>query len=313
MGEKIQRVDPFRLLLNEISYQLTDEDVQRLIYIYGAPGSVKKKVNDSQGLAFFDYLITQDYISHSKIGNLHYLLRKIKRNDLVLRVEKYIEKEFQTNNVQSVIGELSGSWEAESKSGSLVTVLPANDKTSDQTAFTCKTDCACFLINCVCRRVPSCYAPTIALLLIAIIATTVFWYADVPKISNSINSNSELKSAGVYILVLEILALLVVIGLRIRKKLASFLASRKHNYDIFPNTQEGTSQQMVSVIGTDSFRRSSRRYKVSASESGIFSGASGTVSSFSGSTISEPMDELPDSSGAEAQVINNEQYFTSHM
>jgi hypothetical protein len=42
----------------------------------------------------------------------------------------------------------------------------------------------------------------------------VFWYADVPQISKSIKSNSDLKSAGVYILMAEILTLLFVIDFR---------------------------------------------------------------------------------------------------
>ncbi|CAB3982372.1 FAS-associated death domain [Paramuricea clavata] len=277
-------MDSFRLLLNEISHQLTDDNLRSLIHIYNVPGGIRRNMND--GLALFDYMITQDYISREKIGNLRNLIRKLRprRKDLVRVVDNYIKKEFQTDDVRLVLDDFSESWEQiplVNKSGSPVLY--------DETGV-CKIDCG--YLNCVCRRVPSCYTPIIVLLLIAIIATIVF-RNDVQHISDSIK---------VFIITLEILALLLVIGFCIRGN----LASQKPNNTVLvnpvvnPGIQEGLSRQIVNSASAGQLQRMAtapRSYKTS--ESAIFSDASGEPNSLSTFGTFEPMDELPDSSGPE--------------
>jgi hypothetical protein len=285
MSNQVQRMDSFRLLLNDISHQLTEQNLQSLIHIFNVPGGVRKQIND--GLALFAYMITQDYISREKVGNLRNLIRKIRphRKDLVRLVDNYIKKEFQTDNVRSVIGDFSESWPG---------VILESPVTVDEETAVCKIDCG--YSNCVCRRVPSCYVPTIVLLVIAIIATAVCWYADVPKISKSIKSNSDLKRAGVYILIAEILALLLVICLRIRRNLVSCLACHKSSYTVLANPDDqGPSRQITSASDVRLQRVASapRSYKTSASESAIFSDASGDPSSLSTFGTFQPMDEFP--------------------
>ena len=262
MGEQVQRMDSFRLLLNDISHQLTEQNLQSLIHIFNVPGGVRKQINS--GLALFGYMITQDYISREKIGNLRELIRKLRprRKDLVRLVDNYIKKEFQTDEVRSVIGDYSDSWEH---------VIPESPVTVQEETAVCKIDCA--YLNCVCRRVPSCYVPIIVLLLITIIATAVCWYADVPKISKSIKSNSNLKSAGVYILIAEALALLLVIILRIWP---SCLAFRKPNYTLLanPGVQEGPTRQIINSASAGQLQgvaSAPRPYRISGSESAVFS------------------------------------------
>ena len=250
----------------------------------------------NDGLAFFDYMITQDYISREKIGNLRNLIRKLRprRKDLVRVVDNYIKKEFQTNDIRLVLDDFSESWEQ-------IPLVRSGSPALYDEAAACKIDCG--YLNCVCRRVPSCYTPIIVLLLIAIIATIVFWWADVPHISDSmINSNSELKSAGVFIIILEILALLLVIGLRIRRNLISCLGCQEPNYTVLVNPciQGGPSRQIVNSASAGQLQRMAtapRSYKTS--ESAIFSDASGEPNSLSTFGTFEPMDELPDSSGPE--------------
>jgi hypothetical protein len=287
MGEQVQRMSPFLLLLNEISCELTEQNLQSLIHIYGVPGGIKKQIND--GLALFGYMITQDYISREKIRNLRKLIRQLRprRKDLVRLVDNYIKKEQL---------DISGSLEQSHENKRPVTI-------DDETTTSCNIDCAYFDLNCLCRRVPSCYTPIIVLLLIAIIVTVVFWYADVPKISKSIKSNSDLKSAGMYILMAEILTLLFVIGFRVRRSLVSCLACHKSSYTVLANPDDqGPSRQITSSndIRLQSQRRAPRRpYKISDSESAVFSEASGEPSSLSTFGTFQPMDELPDSSGPE--------------
>ena len=296
MATQVQKLDSFRLLLNEISHQLTDQNLRSLIHIYDVPGGMKKQIND--GLALFNYMITQDFISREKIGNLRNLMRKVRprRKDLVSLVDDYIKREFQTDDVRLVLDDFSESWEQIPKSGS----PPSHEP---EAVF--KIDCS--YLNCVCRRVPSCYAPIIVLLLFAIIATAIFWYAPVPKINHAIAANTDLHDAGVYILILEILAILIVIALRFRGIFASCLARRRLGYGEFRNIQEGPSQQIVNPTSPARLHRVAsgprpcRPYRFSTSESGAFSYASGDRGSTSTfGTFDQTGNEMPDSSGAEA-------------
>ena len=299
MAAQVQKLDSFRILLNEISHQLTEQNLQSLIHIYNVPGGVRKQIND--GLALFSYMMTQDYISREKVGNLHHLLKTLRprRRDLVSLVEDYIKSEFQTDDVRKVLHDLSESWEPTPKSGS-----PPPDE--PEAVF--KIDNSYLRIhicvhNCECLRVPSCYAPIIVLLLLAIIATAIFWYADVPKISHSITANKDLHDAGVYILLLEILAILVVIVLRFRGIFASCLACQKPGHDVLTNIQEGPTEKIVSSTSTARLHSVASRPRPygSTSESGAFSYPSGDCASTSTFGTFDPMaSDMPDSSGAEA-------------
>ena len=293
MSEQVQKMDSFRLLLNEISHELTDENLNSLIHIYGVPGSKIKQIND--GLALFGYMITQDFISREKIGNLHKLMRRVRprRMDLVRLVEKYIKKEFQTNDIRTVLDELSESWEhvSEIKNESLV----VHGETT-----VCRVDCGYF--NCFCRRVPSCYTPIVLLLFLAVIATIVFWYAHVPKITDSIDSNSDLKTAGPYIIILEILALVILIGFCTWRKLATFLASRRQGYRVLsnPGIQAEAPKPPVDSNNTTRINIAPRTYKISEAESAaVFSNPSGGTGNMQIFGTFTSQDDIPDS-GAEA-------------
>jgi hypothetical protein len=288
MVEQVQRMDSFRLLLNEISHELTDQNLQSLIYIYNVPGGIQ--INN--GLALFGYMMKQDFISREKIGNLRNLMRKVRprRKDLVRLVDDYIKKEFQTDDVRLVLDDFSESWEQ------VIATRRGSPISHDEEAVF-KLDCP--YMNCVCHRVPSCYGLVIVLLLLAIFLTALFWYSGV---SSSINLNPDLKNAGVYIILSEFLALLVVVVLCFRERLASCLGCRTPGYGelVNPSIQENPARQMVNSASTarlGSVASASRPYRDSQSESGAFSYASGQPGSTS---TFGTFGEMPDSSGPEA-------------
>lgn len=286
MGHKM---DSFRILLNEISQHLTDQNLQSLIHICNVPGSKKNKMNN--GLALFDYMINQDYISRERIGNVHYLMRKIGRKDLVRLVDDYINKEFQPEEIHSIRNDFSDSWEKDSqnKRGSSVTVR-------DEPPV---CEISCEYLNCACRRVPSCYIPAVVILLFSIIATVLFWYAHVPKVSHAIQSNEDVKVAGWSILVLEILLLFVLLGFCMRKKIASCLRVQNPGYNELVNpsanrAQEGPSQPITSHASTDERLQSvPRSFKTSETDSAVYFSSVSTFGTFD-------TNDLPDSSGPEA-------------
>ncbi|XP_028412973.1 uncharacterized protein LOC114535853 [Dendronephthya gigantea] len=265
-----QRLDSFRLLLNDISHELTEKNLQSLLHISGVPDGVRENIKD--GLTLFRHMITHDQISHEKIDHLRDLIRQIRprRRDLVKKVDNYIKKEFETDDVRTVVGDFIASTEVQ-ESGS-----PAFSA-SHETAVSpvCTIDCA--YMNCTCRRVPSCYTPIIVLLVSATILTAVFWYADVPGVSDNIKSNSNLKRAGLYIIIAEIGLLLAVIGIRMQARISRCLVCRNTGYDSLENqrSQNSMARRMVETADLPMVQSPPRQHKVSEStESAVFSSCS---------------------------------------
>ena len=268
MGEEIKRMDSFRLLLNEISRHLTDQNLQSLIHIFDVPGSEKNKMNS--GLQLFDYMIKQDFISRKRIANVRYLMRKIRRKDLVGLVDDYINKEFQPDEIRSIHKDFEDSWEKDSQNqhGSPITE-------PEEPALN---------LNCTCRggvRMPSCYMVVVVFLLLSITATVAFWFGHIARVSRAIKSDADIKNTGTSILGVEIFLLLLVPGLCFRKKIASCLFDQNSGYTELTNQsvnhiQAGSSQ---SILGHASTVRSQ-----SETDSAVF--ASSEV--------------LPNSSGPEA-------------
>ncbi|XP_028412962.1 uncharacterized protein LOC114535844 [Dendronephthya gigantea] len=290
-------MDSFLILLNEISYELTDDELQSLIHIYNVPGGLRKHINS--GLALFHYMMRQDFISRDNIENLHRLMRKIRpaRRDLVRKVEKYIEKEFETADFRTVITDLSESWEkiehntgGGSGPGTLASPTP-------EEAATCNIDCAYVNCLCRCRRVPSCYTPAILLLLVLIIATAVFWYADVPEITDGIKHNAQLKKAGIYILLSEILVLFLVIFLRVRRVIDRCVVGQTSGYTVLRSPGIQAPREIVASTSTDGLAnvptsapkpfRPDRPSSESAVFSSYTSGEPGSISTCGG-TMGEP-------------------------
>lgn len=216
------KIDPFNQLLNEISHKLREENLRSLIHISGVPGAIESSMKD--GLTFFKYLKEVDVISKENVGNLRNLLRKMrpKRRDLVLLVDEYIKKEFNTDNVSLVVGEWSDSWEPITSN-----LTTAQSETGTQGRALVNLDCN--YMYCGCRGFPSCYAPLIILLILAIIFTAVFWYANVPRVTKPIKANEDLKDAGVYIIILECIFLVVLVARYV------WLNCRHRNYARFDN------------------------------------------------------------------------------
>ncbi|XP_046849025.1 uncharacterized protein LOC124442579 [Xenia sp. Carnegie-2017] len=212
-------MNSFLLLLNEISHELTNEQLSSLIHICNIPGGIRSQMND--GLALFRYLMTQDWISPERIGNLRYLIRKMrpKRRDLVKRIDDYIRKEFQTDDIHTVLGDFTESYEH-------MTLQPLDSNTQANDVI-CHINCGC--VQCACNYIPTCYTFVIVLLILGILITVLFWYAKVPQVTHVIETNSKLKSVGKYIVILEVFLLLLVIVLRYRSKIFSLRICRCHD------------------------------------------------------------------------------------
>lgn len=282
-------IDPFKLLLNEISHELTEKDLQSLIHISGVPGGSQSSIKD--GLTLFRYLMRIDLISKEKVGNLRKLLRKIRprRRDLVLLVDDYIKKEYKTDNVSLVLDDFSQSWEEIKNPLEVFDGEPSRG--SSDVWF--KIDCA--YTHCVCYKFPACYVPLIVLLLLAVIVTAICWYADVPRVSRHINADDDLRNAGVYIIVVECLLLFLLAGLYAWKKLNCRLSGLRGYVNIVePTVQRGTAPRGTAgegraVSAPRVYRESTGYGSYSGPESAVFSDHSCL-----GSLSSAEVDKLQD-------------------
>lgn len=197
-------IDSFKILLNNISHELDEENLRSLLSLSAVPGSLKSRMKD--GWMLFDWLLKVNFISRDKLGNLRELLRRMrpKRRDLVSLVDEYIKKEYDTDDLSEVIHNFSDSLEKH-------LVISMDDS---QTAC-CKFNCECYW------RFPSCYVPLIAFVSILLIFACMSWYEDVPKITEYLNSHEDRKKLGKYVIAALFLLLL---GLSIaygRKKWSS--------------------------------------------------------------------------------------------
>lgn len=210
-------IDPFNVLLNKISHELGKESLQSLIHICEIPGAYAENIQD--GLALFRYLKNTNRISREKIGYLRNLTRKMlpKRCDLVDLVDEYIKKEYHTDNVSLVLEDFSQSLPeaAVSPNPAVSPVLPPpEDNTVRDQLFNINNE----YMHCSCRKFPSCLWASIIILFFAIICTSLFWYADVPRISVKINSNQDVKDGGIYIIIAESLLFVLLIVRMLWKK-----------------------------------------------------------------------------------------------
>jgi len=84
MSESGNSIDPFRLLLVDLSDELQAKDVDRLKYLAGI-GKAVEEVCDS-GLDVFRELVRLRTIADNNVDFLKQLMKSVKRHDLVIRI-----------------------------------------------------------------------------------------------------------------------------------------------------------------------------------------------------------------------------------
>ena len=119
---------------------------------------------------------------------------------LVDKVGQYVKRRHGVDDISQVLGELSDSYELRQQP---ITVFEKEDAVADQRKpfkFQYHGD----YISCACRTFPSRrqLLPVI-MLVIVITVTALLWYANVPVVSRHIQSDTNLKNAGTYIIIAE--------------------------------------------------------------------------------------------------------------
>ena len=84
MSESGNSIDPFRLLLVDLSDELQAKDVDRLKYLAGIGEAVEEECDS--GLDVFRELVRLTTIADNNVDFLKQLMKSVKRHDLVIRI-----------------------------------------------------------------------------------------------------------------------------------------------------------------------------------------------------------------------------------
>ena len=167
-------LDKFQLLLNNLSNELSERNLQSLIHICGEliPGA--RQDNLTNGLQVFTILRQQNAIGDSpeKLKNLLKLMTELrpKRGDLVSKVKRYIEQNRQ--DAETILNDVESSGEFSFRSSRPPTPIGA-----EESGCLVRTGCFnCSCTRCCCDCCCCCAILAIFFLLLAV-ASALVWYA----------------------------------------------------------------------------------------------------------------------------------------
>ncbi len=182
----------FRILLNWISARLNEQEIRSLVLICNVPEGQRARMED--GISLFDNLIKRDIINEHKLDKLKMMLKNLcpRRRDLIREIE-----EFENGGIQTQADD--------DKSSTLTSVLSMPRSMPSTIKPGIREPCCIINWPCIamsCYNVSWSYALLTAIFIIFfIIPITLFWYADVPKVSEAIASEKHVKEAGPFILI----------------------------------------------------------------------------------------------------------------
>ena len=189
------RIDPFRLLLNQLSGELRHDNLQSLVHVCGEhiPGGQREQI--SRGWDLFSLLRQQNMIGGEprQIAFLLSIIQEMKpgRQDLVDKVKGYIECTYKESEKQMIFNDVESTPKSPSRP------LPSSPAAS---AECCNVRCGCFSCNCDPCCSGSCCCLIVAILMIFFgVTAALLWYTNVfPDVSKHLNSisNENLAHAG---------------------------------------------------------------------------------------------------------------------
>ena len=182
--------DRFRILLNRISAQLNEKDIRSLALMCKIPESQRAGMKD--GISLFDNLIKRDIINENKLDSLKIMLKNLspKRRDLIREIENF------------------GNGTQDDKSSTLTSIVSVQSSItpsvsrSDVVSTCCTFQCSCMMASChnYNCKIPWSYVLAAAFFLTCFLFIALFWYADVPKVSEAIASDEHVRKSGPFIL-----------------------------------------------------------------------------------------------------------------
>ena len=195
-------ISPFSILLNNLSNELEDKDLQSLKNVCAEyiPGGERERIRI--GWDVFNILLRQNVIGSKpeKIASLLAIIKELRRRDLVHMIKKHIQQHYE--NPEMIYNYVTVS---ESMSGPKI-VYSSNRIQSDEQGSTscCVQDWCCCKLTCYsspCCDLSCCCVILAILFAFCTVAAVLAWYADIPEVTLYLNSKEDWKKAGPYIIV----------------------------------------------------------------------------------------------------------------
>lgn len=188
-------LDPFPILLNNLSNELEEKDLQSLKNICAQyiPGGQRERIKD--GWDIFNILQRQNVIGDEpeKMANLLLIIKVLKRTDLVHMIKKHIVKFCEQLEV------ILNSVKVSESSGPNITLYASNNQIHRDEQ---RPSSPCWILNCSCCEL-TCYSSCFVLVTILFtffaVVAILAWYADIPEVTSYLKSKEDLKKAGPYI------------------------------------------------------------------------------------------------------------------
>ena len=195
-------INPFSILLNNLSNELEDKDLQSLKNVCKdyIPGGEREKIKI--GWDVFNILLRQNVIGSEpeKIASLLAIIKELSRRDLVHMIKKHIQEHYE--NPEMIFNYVRVS---DSTSGMQKIAYSSHRIQSDEQGSTtcCVQDCCCCKLTCYSS--PFCDLPCCCVILAILfafftVAAVLAWYADIPEVTPYLNSKDDWKKAGPYII-----------------------------------------------------------------------------------------------------------------
>ena len=182
----------FRILLNWISARLNEQEIRSLMLMCEVPESQQARMKD--GISLFDNLIKRDIINEHKLDKLKMVLKHLcpKRRDLIREIEKFENGTKTQDDASSTLTSV----------GSMPSTVRSISR-SDEKETWCTVECPCMKMSCYKYGVKIAWSYVVlsVFFLICFLIVVLFWYANVPKVSDAIASDKHVEEAGPFILI----------------------------------------------------------------------------------------------------------------
>ena len=220
-------MDKFNVLLHTISRDLHPDDLEGLVHICGIDESRKAEIKSGNHL--FKQLCHEARISEENVEYLKRILNTVKRCDLVRLVQEFQGVETTNDIKKDVKGGQTSSTDISSRPqrnsqadnclGGLNNVEDSNaiadsdgsetfkflhvgnriDREGKSRIPCCTVNWSCLKMNCY--KIHFCYVILVVIFSLGIIIVSLFWYAEVPKVSEHLNAEKSRKNAGLYVII----------------------------------------------------------------------------------------------------------------
>ena len=247
-------LDPFQILLNNLSSELHERNLHSLIHVCGdlIPGVQRERI--TSGWDAFSVLRQRNVIGSEpvKMANLLTIIKELrpKRKDLVIKIKRHIEENYEEPEL--ILKDLeSGSdstlpFHVISRPSTHIPHIPQED--------CCRIRCSGFASSCItcCDACCCCVISAILFSFLAILAALA-WYSNIPVVSEHLKSDNDRKQAGPF--VIGVLGFLAVCSVISAIYIRYYRPRDQPNYTVLPTSQEIRSN-LASYAVSDSTRTS---------------------------------------------------------